>query len=473
MRLEPAHDRSYEHVLDRETGAWVGLTDYMGPCDYGEVVEKKRVGLKLQLNSGQLRYVCPICEEAMTLASRPIKDKSVRRFYFKHLDQNSPCAGMQGLSRAAICARRFAHCKEGAAHKQVKAWLVDSLTSDPAFSDIHTEKRWQDAAGANWRQPDVQCQWKNEHCAFEAQLSTTFLHVITERMQFYERNHGRLLWLFRDLHPEHFQLAEDDIFYSNNRNAFRISNETVAQSQSESRFALECVWLEPILKAGRIIDQIKRQIVFFDQLTFDVSSTGAPRAFFFDYEAAVQALKRQRKSEKAQAVRSHAESQQPWPATSDDEIRDELEMLFTKFPNQWEKYEHLWPRLRAQFKRRGFQLPNRFYEAAGPFFLLMAAYSAKRGEVVGCNHKNFAALANSLFDQHKDTLWVFSVMMKHYVRTEQMVAHGDMGKWKVRRDIYRRAWKDRDPLFAANHAFDELLKFLFPDAPEKLWGDPN
>lgn len=65
--LEPARDRTYEHVLDRETGYWISLTEYMGKGDYGTVIEQKRVALKLKLNSGELRYVCPICEQAMTL----------------------------------------------------------------------------------------------------------------------------------------------------------------------------------------------------------------------------------------------------------------------------------------------------------------------------------------------------------------------------------------------------------------------
>jgi len=472
MRLEPAHDRTYEHVLDRQTGTWLTLADYIGQGDYGDVVEHKRVGLKLKLNNGELRYVCPFCEEAMTLASHPIRDKSVRRFYFKHQDQHSPCAGEQGLTEAAICAKRFAHCKEGAAHKQVKAWLIESLSADPAFSQIDAEMRWKDIDGTSWRQPDVQCHWRSERCAFEAQLSTTFLHVITKRMQFYERNKGRLLWLFCDLDPKAFALSLDDIFFSNNRNAFRISQETVSRSVASSRFALECVWYEPADRNGRTVDQIQRQIIFFDQLTFDVSATGVPRTFYFDYEGALATLKRKQRSDKEEANRLHRERQKQVSVTEDGDLREEMESLFTKFPSQWEKYEDRWIKVRAQLARRGFHLPFRFYDSTGPFYLLMAAYSAKRGEVVGCKLKNFTALANSLFDQHKDALWVFSVMMQHYNRATEMLAQGNIANWKTRRDEYKKAWKVGDPFYAPNHDFDDVLKFLFPDAPDRLWGDP-
>lgn len=42
--LEPAHHRTHKHVLDRETGQWVTLIQYMGESDYGTVIEQKRGG---------------------------------------------------------------------------------------------------------------------------------------------------------------------------------------------------------------------------------------------------------------------------------------------------------------------------------------------------------------------------------------------------------------------------------------------
>lgn len=260
------------------------MIQYMGEGDYGTVIEQKRVALKL-LNSGELRYVCPACEGAMTLASRKIRERSVQRFYFKHADEDSPCVGLRGLTATQICIRKFAHCKEGALHKQVKAWLEESMSADPEFSGINPERHWKDIDGNGWRQPDVQSTWRGQRFAFEAQLSTTFLHVIAERMRFYERNQGRLLWLFRDLDPEDFKLSEDDIFYSNNRNGFRVTQETVALSKEYRRFALECAWYEPVDMGSHFVDEIRSQIVFFDQLRFDVSATGVPRAHFFSITA--------------------------------------------------------------------------------------------------------------------------------------------------------------------------------------------
>ena len=470
--LEPAHHRKHKHVLDRETGQWQTLAQYMGGGDYGTVIEQKRVGLKLQLAGGELRYVCPICEQAMTLASLPIRERKVQRFYFRHLDRKNPCGGEHGLSARAICARRFAQCKEGAQHKQVKRWLEQSMAADPLFSEVDVEKRWKDVDGIRWRQPDVQGTWDGQRIAFEAQLSTTFLHVIAERMQFYERNQGRLLWLFRELNPEDFKLSEDDIFYSNNRNAFRLTQETVALSEQQKRFALECVWYEPTEMGGHSVDKAKCQTVFFDQLQFDTSATGVPRTYFFDYDAALAGLEQRWKEEKQASDRLSQSKELERAAAQDQELRDELESLFVAFPKNWEKNKHRWTPLRARFKRRGFQLPDVIYRADGPFYLLMAAYSAKRGEVVACGLDNFMSLANNLYDRHKSALWVFSVMMKHYSRISEMRTHGNMKNWLKRRDTYQSAWKSRDITFAPDHRFDDLLVFLFPDAPTDLTCDP-
>jgi hypothetical protein len=453
--LEPAHDRSHEHVVDRDTGAWLSLKDYLGDGNYGEIVEDKRVALTLTLNDGKMRYVCPWCEKAMTLASRPIRDRSIRRFYFKHQTDSGECSGSRGQSAAAICARKFAHCKEGALHILFKQQLLTSMGADQAFASVACEKQWRDVDGIRWRQPDVQCQWRGEKVAFEAQLSTTFLHVITQRMAFYERNDGRLLWLFRDLDPAHFRLAEDDIFFSNNRNAFRVTNETVARSCADRRFALECLWHEPYIEGQEAVDRVRREIVYFDQLTFDVSSNGVPRSFYFDYEAAAKTLSQKRISRLADQ--------------RDQAVRDELESLFVAYPKSWAGNEHRWDSLRGEFAERGLELPGRIYDKNGPFYLLMVAYSAKRGEVIGSKMTNFSSLANTLFIRHKETLWVFSVMMKHYKRGKEMSAHGDTAKWCQRVAEYRRAWENGDPDFAPNHRFDSLLRFLFPNAPAELY----
>lgn len=468
-QIELAHARTHEHVLDRDTGAWLSLSAFMGDGDYGKVVAEKRVVLAINLIGGDPRYVCPACEQGMTLASHAIRNRQVDRFYFKHRDRNSLCVGVSQLSKAEICAKRFGHCKEGAAHKQVKAWLEQSLQADPRFSNVDVERRWKDVGGVAWRQPDVQCAWQGERIAFEAQLSTTFLHVIAERMRFYERNGGRLVWLFRDLDVADFQLAEDDIFYSNNRNAFRVTPETLACSLAHHRFALECVWEEPIDVGCDLRAATHRKAIFFDDLTFDVSASGVPRAYYFDYDRACESFEHEQREQKELSRRLVVEKSKAAAAKRDDQLRASMESLFVAFPSNWDAHKHRWPQLRIDLGERGHPLPEQFNDGRGPFHLLMAAYSAKCGRVVGCAFPNYVSLASRLFAAHKDVLWTFSVMMAHYDRAASMRAHGNMSKWMDKVETYRAAWKRGDPDYAPDRRFDTLLDFLFPDAPSWLW----
>lgn len=472
MRAELADDRTYDEVLDRYTGYPVSLAAYMGEGDYGSVVEDKRVGLKLQLADGEPRYVCQYCEQPMVLASKKLRARKIERFFFQHEARNNACTGIVGLSAAAICARKFGNSKESALHKQFKAWLLESMQADPTFSDVDPERRWRDIDGVRWRQPDVQGVRNGQRHAFEAQLSTTFLHVITARMRFYERNQGCLLWLFRDLDVAHFQMAEDDIFYSNNRNAFRVTEHTVAMSKSESRLALECVWYEPVAVGDGHSDQARRQPIFFDQLQFDVSTSGVPRAYFFDYDAALAGLKERRKREREAAASQAQQERSDRLRAHDQALRDETEALFTLHPAQPDEICRRWTFLRAKLGSLGLAVPERIDSDPGPFYLLMAAYSVKRGLVVACKLKNFAELENNLFGRHREALWIFRVMAKHYDRRQAMERQGDPAKWRERREVYTRAWRDGDAAFAPDRRFDSLLEFLFPNAPAVLWRDP-
>ena len=456
-RVALAEERRYDEVLDRDTGWPVSLADFLGNASYGAIIDEKRVALENDLIEGRERFVCPDCDQAMVLRSVPTHDKTEDRFYFRHRLDNGECSGRKDLSPAAICARKFAHAKEGAQHKVLKRLIEDSLAADPRFSNTQTETRWKDVDGVRWRQPDVQSVWQEQRVAFEVQLSTTFLHVIVERMSFYRRNAGVLLWLFRDLDPSEFKLAEDDIFYSNNRNAFRVGLDTLERSRQEGRFVLHCVWHEPHLDArGVLEDRQSEALVGFDELTFDISPSGVPRAFYFDYAGELTAAHEKRERDRQQAI-----------AAQDQALREDLENAVLSF-SKLNDGNAEWQALRRRFKVRGFELPEKLYSDAGPFYLLQAAYSAKHGRPVACGIKNLMGLANSLFNLHKDTLWVFAVMLDHFGHGETMMDQGNKQLWLEKRNQCREGWFHGDPAFESNRRYDPLLAFLFPEAAEKL-----
>lgn len=460
-RITLAHDRRYELVLDRETGQCLGLAAFLGGDDYGRIVNDKRVAIENELIEGRVRYVCPWCESPMVLRSIPTRDRNEERFYFKHKDPGNKCAGAFGLSAEAISARKFAHTKESAEHKRFKQLVADSIAADSAFSDTRVESRWVDVDGVRWRQPDVQSQWNGQRIAFEVQLSTTFLHVLAERMTFYRRNHGMLLWLFRDLDADEFRLAEDDLFYSNNRNAFRVNEATRQLSQERGCFVIECLWHEPRWIDGAPAIVAQQGVIEFRDLTFDVSASNTPRAYWFDYDGAAQELA-QRQAEKA---RQESDKR-------DQGLRDAMEAAMVGYERTSDGGP-AWQTVRQQFRERGFDLPMYLSHEGSPFYLLQAAYSAKLGRPVACRLPNLIGLANNLFQRHKATLWVFSVLMQHYKREAIFRANGDIARWCKRRDEYRRGWLEGAPEYAPDRQFDRLLAFLFPDAAPALARSPS
>ncbi|MCS4280776.1 DUF6035 family protein [Stenotrophomonas rhizophila] len=461
-RVALALKRQYDEVHDRDSGRLVSLAEFLGSASYGAIVADKRVALENDLIEGRERYVCPDCGKAMVLRSFATDDKSEDRFFFRHRFDTQECPGQGGLSPAEICERKFALAKEGAQHKHLKRVLEESLAADVRFTGTQTEARWKDVDRVRWRQPDVQSAWQGRRVAFEVQLSTTFLHVIAERMSFYRRNDGLLLWFFRDLDSTVFKQAEDDIFYSNNRNGFRIDSQTLEQSRQERRFMLHCAWHEPTLdERGNEGHRLAQKVIEFDDLRFDVSDGGVPRAYFYDFDGALAKLRQRREQEQ------HARRE-----ARDQALREAMEAAVVGFARQTDGSPQ-WLTLRRRFKEVGLELPQALYGGDGPFYHLQAAYSAKHGKPVACRLPNLMGLAHNLFDRHKSALWAFSVMLGHFNRTTDFAANGNVEGWKKKRDLYREGWDRGDDLYAPDRRYDDLLAFLFPDAAESLRRSPG
>lgn len=442
--LEAAHHLSNPFVVDRQSGEWIDLDTFLGNGDYGQVVAEKRVRLRIEMLDGVVRYVCPRCQEPMTLASVPVRTRDSTRFYFKHAHETGKCNGVAGLGERAICALKFNHQKEGRDHVRFKERLLDSLSADPSFAQTKAETRFVDVGGVRWRQPDVQSKADGRTIAFEVQLSTTFLHVIAERMRFYARNEAALVWLFRDLNVSDFRQAEDDIFYANNRNAFRLTEETVVRSKERQRFALECAWLEPKIQGGLVRDVEQRAVIDFCDLHFDVSSVGVPRAFYFDYDAA----------------RARAEK-----------IVDGFD-LRQRFETHWlagaEDHDE-WLALRTEFRGRRIELPEWPKSLDGFPQLLNMLYSVKHWRAIGYRYKSLVEIAHHLHDRRKGFLWLFHHSLDAYGRVDafkQMDIGPNCYGAKVER--YRGVLLT-NPQYAFDGKYVDLAQFLFPELPEKAF----
>lgn len=436
--------RKHEFVLDTQTGEDVSLDQILGAADYGTVVGEIRMKMQMDELDGKARYVCPLpgCGDHMMLKKVKVREKDPHRFYFKHRSNENQCAGTANLPPSMISALKFNGAKESVQHLAFKRLIVESIEADSTFGKAETEKRWVEADGGKWRQPDVQAKRGDQRIAFEVQLSTTFLHVIAQRMKFYRDNHGVLIWLFRDLNFSKYLQAEDDIFYSNNRNAFRGTDETAALSRETGRFALECAWMEPVIRAEGIRYEERRQKIFFDQLKFDVGHNETPRAYFYDCEAA---------RARAQSV----EQTLPW-------VR--------RFETYWlkEKFNiDEWHTLKNGLRGHGLALPD--YPHTDPFEqLLHVLYSVKHGRMVdyGYTQAPFLALAHHLFDRRKGFIRVFEHALQTYGRTTLLTSEKNYPRFEAKAvgpNGYRRMIAEGDPAYDLDPSLRGVAAFLFPE----------
>lgn len=446
-----AVQRKHPFVLDRDTGGVVSLEQFLGEADYGTVVGELRSKLAIDCLDGHPRYVCPIpeCGDPMTLKSIRVQDKTPHRFYFKHRHRENDCTGTHHLPARAIDAHKFNGAKESLQHLKFKRLIVESIAADQSFTECLTETHWVDGDGVRWRQPDVQARRGRQRIAFEVQLSTTFLHVIAERMKFYRDNNGALLWLFRNLDFSRYRMAEDDILYTNNRNAFCVTEETAAASKEQRRFALDCMWMQPIIRAEGIHEEQCTKRVYFDQLTFDVGKNGAPRAYYFDCEHA----------------REHAER-----------VRPTLPIV-QRFERFWLKsgYDSKeWAIVRDQLRRLGAWVPE--YRIEDPFYqLINTLYSVKHGRMIGYNYKSrpFAVLGHHLVDRRRPFLRVFHHALDVFGRIEQVKQddHNHSLELKAKGENgwggYLERIKQGDPAYDLPEELRATVTLLFPELSPK------
>ncbi|MEZ0192239.1 DUF6035 family protein [Ralstonia solanacearum] len=245
----------------------------------------------MRIENGQRRYTCLYCLESLS-----IRGSLERVYHFAHpKNPGAECPYRSGyvLTKEQWDALKYNGAKESQVHKQMKAWLMESLRADRDVEPdtIIEDSRMQSWVDRSvWRKPDVRGNWRGKTLVFEAQLSTTFISVIAARRQFYLQEGALLFWIFRDamLAEDALKFSERDVFYNNNWNLFSVDAESVAASKREGELKLWCRWQEPVLQQGGIHLKWHKKLVGMSQLTLDFDKQ---RAYYFDFETAHSGLK--------------------------------------------------------------------------------------------------------------------------------------------------------------------------------------
>lgn len=402
-------------------------------------------------------YLCPECFVPLSLLSRKERD----RFFFRHTIEDGRCSAVTRgeLTQAEINARKYNGAKESYLHRQMKQWLVESLQASSKFTGIAQEKRWSGLVTSECRRPDVSARLGDLKLAFEVQLSTTYLNVIAERRLFYLREGGLLFWVFAQFEEDARRLAMDDVFYSNNQNAFIVSESTRDASVAAGEFLVDCVWAEP--GYSNTEPSLCRDRVSFDELTLNAEKQ---QAYFFDYGAA----KQQRQDEEARA-------RARWPTQFEEwwlEVASHSASLSDQESEVWD-----FPKCAPKdFDDWGLisQTPLRFYGEGKrlPIAMLDCFYSARHGKPIGINRKHFIEVAHYLAEAYPRYLLWFRRALKVYDRAGLLREQDKKGNWQKRVQAYSKAMKKDPEKYEADQTHQLLFEFLFPELkPLPLW--PN
>ncbi len=438
-------DPEIDEVMDLSTGELISAWDAVGE-DYEKALQF-RMALMQGNRAGRPPYACPLCSVPVHLVSMTQE----RRFYFRHETEDGRCpAKTKGnLSEERILAMKYDGARESVAHIRMKEIIAESIRRDPDFSEPEIEPIWKGAEANGRRRPDVRAVWRDTlPVAFEVQLSTTFLRVIAERREFYLREGGLLLWVFKRFDMGNARLTQDDIFYNNNRNAFIASEETLKASREAGRLVLDCVWSEPSLDEGRLLWSQHRRPATFGELTKDQPGQ---RIFLFDADTA-----------KRQCLID----------PRDGPLREDFRRFW--FSRSAGYDDNAWLSLRKRFAERGLQLTRYPGEETGLTALLDTLHSAKEGTPVGWGYANLVEVAHHVFDKHKGFLWAYKLMLTAHGRGPQMLAEDTTKNWRRKKvRAYMKAWEDGDKAFAPDRRFDTLVSFLFPEIADDLGSDPG
>jgi hypothetical protein len=443
-----------EEVTDLETGADHFATAWIANHLYQDL-SKARSRISESIKKGQPELACSWCGTPVLLLS-----STEKRFFFRHIVEDGSCPAQTRslLSEAEIRARKYFGQRESDAHKRIKGLIEQSLDADPSFSMIAVEKTWRSARDPKARrQPDVQATSAERRFAFEVQLSTTFLDVVSGRRLFYRDEGALLVWVLGYFTPDYRRITTDDLLFPNNSNIFVVDEETTAISIARERLHLRCHYRRPVLKHGQVEEAWDECIVAFSDLTQDQDRQ---RLFYFDYEAAEA------------EIRALVERDRQ---ASENEAKAALRDLFEIFWREKGVYcDHkpetlkTWGIIRLGFAHQGMLLPEYPDSDSNLRAGLNALYSAKAGSPVGWRFQTLAEAAHHLFEKYPRHLLAFGYALQVYDRSSQIEAQDGSGKWSRKAKAARAQLSRRDPDSLPDPAVLPILEFLFPEVGARV-----
>lgn len=437
-------------VMDLRTGECRRTEDIVG--DDQAAVSQFRQAIWTGIHKKEPLFACTMCGIPVRLLGRRrnrADNPNALRYYFRHTIEDGRCSAVTrgSLSLEEIDARKYNGAKESWQHRQIKNWVAECLHRDARFSGVEVEKRWTGALTGEWRKPDVRAWLGEIPVAFEIQLSTTHLHVVSGRRLFYLEQGGLLFWVFARFDDDGRRLTQEDIFYNNNQNAFIVDSASVEASLERGAFQLQCAWSVPTADGQQ--GSLQRKLVSFHDLTLDLEQQ---QAYYYDYYGALAALKQA--ADEARVALERAAVERCAVA------RARFEQFWLDCMPYGDVNFREWHALRRTCEECGCELPT--WPRELPRRLLTALYSAKYGRPVGTGLQKLVQVAH-WFSRDRADFALFHRALKVYGREAQLLTEGRPERWLQRLADLRDERRDYPERFEPDTTHWPLVKFLFPE----------
>ncbi len=426
-----------------------------------------RQKLKSLVKTGDARLVCATCGVPVYLACSTSK-----RFFFRHRHEDGSCPAVTrtGFTEADIRAMKYRGTQESEAHKRIKELVLRSLSADPRFTELLSEKTWRSSEGLpGLRRPDVSARLENLRLAFEVQLSTTFLDVVLSRREFYRSERAALVWVLPNFHPNYRRMTDDDILFGNNSNIFVVDESTAAASEAAGAFIIKCWHRKPVIDGDQIVDEWVERLVCWDEVEVDVDLQTVQA---FDYSSEAAKLLEQIKSAKLARVAAQKEAAERAKIALGNELR---ELVFGFVLNDEDDDEYLgrhkrWLAINDRLLTHGCGLEGKYPDLMKATRLVHLVASAKSGKPVGFKYKNLVEIGHHLFHQHSDLLLAYGFMLRAYGTKSILDREDRTGRWaaKVREE---RSNFLSDAKYKMAEDEERLLAFLSQGASIKSAND--
>jgi hypothetical protein len=425
-----------------------------------------RQRLKALVKRDEARLVCATCGVPVYLAC-----STTKRFFFRHRHEDGSCPAVTRteLSEADIRAMKYRGAQESGAHKRVKALLLRSLSADPRFKDVASERTWKASEGlAGLRRPDVSARIATDRLAFEVQLSTTFMDVVLSRKEFYRAERAALVWVLPFFHPSYRRMTDDDILFGNNSNVFVVDERSAAASEAAESFIMTCWYRRPLIKDDKIVDEWVERLVSWDEVTVDVDRQ---TTVAFDYGQEAARLREELRVARRERIAAAEAAEKQAREDRENELREQVLrfVLDASRDDNLPRYQ-AWAFLNDRLRSLGYGLDGEYPDLLTATRIVHLIESARAGKPVGFGYKSFAELGHHLIHQHPELLLAFGHMLRRFGTKEALYRDDRTGKLKVKLEAVR-ADLLQDPKYRMADDQERLCAFLSEGASRKARPD--